>query len=333
MPSLQVVTDLIENIQKFIKLCNADADRETVIKCFDLAVSSLGEACGIPYENGKKWGKAVIYHASAIKKTIEEGKPSLNYYLPDSTNKQYFNQMYNAIASGDTEKYKKLEAEYLKNNPGKTASDVRRGIGDILETKDERVAAAAEWHKKALNTTNTSDISKYETKRDSIIDCLVDEGFSEALVINVVYNYKSPEQRQNDKDLNIKITTQANETANNYKESVYDIAAYKILSARDKADVTKALEKYAKEEAKLEYREAYEMALSDRKISIAKSAGIEPGEYLAILENAQGNKQAQKWKAINESDLSEEEKSVMRRLVKANSKTIYNIENQIRGNN
>ncbi len=94
--------------------------------------ASLAMLEGIPYNNVKKYVKAVNEWMDSFQKWKEEGKVSFDS-TPSSATGQY-DRLYNAIQSGDSEEaaaaMKKLEqmnkTDKVDSEPGKAAEAVRR---------------------------------------------------------------------------------------------------------------------------------------------------------------------------------------------------------------
>lgn len=314
----------------------------TVDKIFDFA-GSIADFTGVPVSNVYRDCKAVVNIINRKGGTTLEGMfdsvaLELNNYssfikkvakLPSKTD-MYYSNMYKAVVSGDKEEYSRIFGELEQS--GKSSSEIKSGLKTYLGDHDDRIAEGHEYY--AQREAADEDSEEYTAADDNynrIVDELVDSGFSVDIVVGAITGY-TPDLSKEEEAAEEELTKAADKKAEEYTEDIYSLAIYKILSNDGKTDVIENVSGYAEAEQRAASDKEYEMSVQNRQASIAQSAGISPAEYFAVLESAVSNLQRDKMRAVNESDLSDEEKVVMRRLVKSDKGNLDFIEEYVRRN-
>jgi len=162
MTGFSAVNDVTKSIAKLNGLLDKDTGEMTEEEFAEYeksvrwawadAVGQLAMLEGIPYNNVKKYVKAVNEWMDSIKKWKEEGKVSLDS-APSSATGQY-DRLYNAIQSGDSEEaaaaMKKLEQ---MNKTDKVDSELARRLkqydADVLAAAEARNAGKTRAEEKA----------------------------------------------------------------------------------------------------------------------------------------------------------------------------------------
>ena len=162
MTGFSAVNDMTKSIAKLNGLLDKDTSEMTEEEFAEYeksvrwawadAVGQLAMLEGVPYNNVKKYVKAVNEWMDSIKKWKEEGKVSFDS-VPSSATGQY-NRLYNAIQSGDSEEaaaaMKKLEQ---MNKTDKVDSELARRLkqydADVLAAAEARNAGKARVEEKA----------------------------------------------------------------------------------------------------------------------------------------------------------------------------------------
>ena len=162
MTGFSAVNDMTKSIAKLNGLLDKDTGEMTEEEFAEYeksvrwawadAVGQLAMLEGIPYNNVKKYVKAVNEWMDSIKKWKEEGKVSFDS-VPSSATGQY-DRLYNAIQSGDSEEataaMKKLEQ---MNKTDKVDSELARRLkqydADVLAAAEARNAGKTRAEEKA----------------------------------------------------------------------------------------------------------------------------------------------------------------------------------------
>ena len=162
MTGFSAVNDVTKSIAKLNGLLDKDTSEMTEEEIAEYeksvrwawadAVGQLAMLEGVPYNNVKKYVKAVNEWMDSIKKWKEEGKVSFDS-VPSSATGQY-DRLYNAIQSGDSEEataaMKKLEQ---MNKTDKVDSELARRLkqydADVLAAAEARNAGKTRAEEKA----------------------------------------------------------------------------------------------------------------------------------------------------------------------------------------
>ena len=189
MTGFSVVNDMTKSIAKLNGLLDKDTSEMTEEEFAEYeksvrwawadAVGQLAMLEGIPYNNVKKYVKAVNEWMDSIKKWKEEGKVSFDS-APSSATGQY-DRLYNAIQSGDSEEaaaaMKKLEQMNKTDKvDGELARRLKQYDADVLAAAEAQNAGkekAAETARKAAfkKLLDGLDVrSKDSARRAQLID-------------------------------------------------------------------------------------------------------------------------------------------------------------------
>ena len=263
MTGFSAVNDMTKTIAKLNGLLDKDtsemteeefAEYEKSVRCaWADAVGQLAMLEGIPYNNVKKYVKAVNEWMDSFQKWKEEGKVSFDS-TPSSATGQY-DRLYNAIQSGDSEEaaaaMKKLEQMNKTDKvDGELARRLKQYDADVLAAAKARNAGKARAEEKArkavfeklregLDVAPVTDRAKGKAdaaRRAQLID-----------LVNKAVDSKADELLAGSKDGSI-YDALLDEVKNGRAEDAQEEVGRLLTAGKDKGSIKRGITEAVKEE-------------------------------------------------------------------------------------